>query len=154
MDPALIAFSGVELGLRMRTKFKGHIGTASQGHDDWTIDIKHLTRLRAEDRNLSTSREFEGPEDEVGIQSMVSRNSTQLRSFLDKFFENSESETLQEPAKRQQRHWLLQRARSSASFTAVPLEECNREWKPTDWQSEQLRLEHMLTLAERWRAGL
>jgi len=111
------------------------VTSATPGDSAWTIDIRSLTRLRAEDRNYSAGNLTEGLEDaEVGIQSTVSRNSTQLRSFLDKFFENSESETLQEPAKRQQRHWLLQRVHTSASFSSVPLEECNREWKPTDWQ--------------------
>lgn len=118
------------------SKGKAHAGlaSASPGDSAWTIDIRPLTRL---DRNYSLSGTNLGEgvdEVDVGIQSTVSRNSTQFRSFLDKFFENSESETLQEPAKRQQRHWLLQRVHTSSSFSMVPLEECNREWKPTDWQ--------------------
>lgn len=103
------------------------------GDSAWTIDLKPLVRLRAEDRNALP----EGVEEvdvDVALQSTVSRNSTQLRSFLDKFLELNESETLGEP-KRQQRHWLLQRkVNTSSSFSAALLEECNREWKPTDWQ--------------------
>eukprot|EP00435_Cladocopium_sp_Y103_P019647 s1740_g4.t1 len=118
------------------SKGKAHAGLASAtpGDSAWTIDIRPLTRA---DRNksLSGTNLGEGADEvDVGIQSTVSRNSTQFRSLLDKFFENSESETLQEPAKRQQRHWLLQRVHTSSSFSMVPLEECNREWKPTDWQ--------------------
>ena len=41
--------------------------------------------------------------------------------MLDKWLESTDSDTLQEPAKRQQRHWLLRGGghNTSSSFTAA-----------------------------------
>ncbi|CAJ1356293.1 unnamed protein product [Effrenium voratum] len=130
-------------------------GQGARGDDAWTIDLKPLTRLKMEERGNGHSvssmslahfskedaaRQSGGypKEDDDSVldnqMSFTSRNSNQIRNLLDKFFE-SESETL-EPAKRNNgKHWLLQRKNiTTTSLLGVPLEECNREWKPTEWQ--------------------
>lgn len=74
---------------------------------------------------------------DVTVESTFSRNSAQMRSLMDKFFESMADDTLAEPGGRRRNpggHWLLQRKHTASSINAVPLEECNREWKPTDWQ--------------------
>eukprot|EP00439_Symbiodinium_sp_Y106_P078655 s533_g17.t1 len=72
---------------------------------------------------------------DVTVESKFSRNSAQMRSLMDKFFESMADDTLAEPGGRRRNpggHWLLQRKHTASSINAVPLEECNREWKPTD----------------------